>query len=239
MKSNKLIGLAVFNLAFVILEIILYSRGLVNLGAQPVPALIAGVVSAAAFIGVNYCILTFSGRKKRYQPDKLHSVQDYREALEYWQQSGHPFQQEVAMAIRQLDLFYQKQTALRALLGDDARKEDNPFLSVSDDVKSALLTNMKKILNRMTILDPNEQSRYQMHSEFLHHVLGQNKQLLSQYDNLIIEISQIGDSKEMETLNLEAITNALRELRDDRPVSNLQEMPGQSGQMLRSNPEDF
>lgn len=239
MKSNTLVGLAVFNIAFVLLEVILYSRGLVNLAAQPVPALIAGVVSAAAFIGVNYCILTFSGRKKRYQPDKLHSVQDYREALAYWQQPGHPFQQEVTMAIRQLDLFYQKQTALRALLGDDARKQDNPFLSVSDDVRNYLLSNMKKILNRMTILDPNEQSRIPMHTEFLHHVLGQNKQLLSQYDNLIIEISQIGDTAEMENLNLEAITNALRDLRDDRPAQTMPEGYTQPGQMMRSDPGDF
>lgn len=215
MDKKQLLPLAIFNILFVITEIILFSRGFLNLGARLVPALIAGALSMGVFFGVNYWILTSSGRRKKYKIDKIKSVQDYRDALSSWQSKNNPFNPELREAIRQLDLFYQKETALKALLGDQAKEPANPFMSVSNDVRGCLLTNMRKLLNRMTILDPNDQSKYPTHNEFIHRVLGQNKQLLSQYDNLIIEISQIGDSSDLENLHLENITAALRELRDN------------------------
>ena len=140
-----------------------------------------------------------------------------------WQNSKNPFNNELKTAIHQLDLFYQKETALRALLGDQAKEAGNPFLSVSQDVQECLFANMKKLINRMTILDFEDQSRFPMHYEFIRGVIGQNQQLLNQYDNLIIEISQIGDSSEMENLHLDNITEALRELRDGTPAAEVSE----------------
>ncbi len=67
----------------------------------------------------------------------------------------------------------------------------------------------------MTIIDPAEKTRYPMHAEYIRHILSQNQQLLSEYDNLVIEISQIGDSSQIQSLQLEAITQALRELREE------------------------
>ena len=46
-------------------------------------------------------------------------------------------------------------------------------------------------------------------------MLGQNRQLLGQYDSLIIEISQIGNTQEAENLHLDSITGALKELRNE------------------------
>lgn len=215
LKTNQLIALAVFNILFAVTEILLFSRGFLNLGASLVPALIAGVLSMGVFFGVNYFILTNSGRRKHYKIDKIKSVQDYRESLSSWQDKSNPFNAELREAVHQLDLFTQKETALKALLGEQSKESGNPFITVSNDVRVCLLSNMRKLLNRMTILDPMDQAKYPTHNEFIHHVLGQNKQLLSQYDNLIIEISQIGDSKDFGNLHLDNITEALRELRDE------------------------
>lgn len=219
MQKNQWIRLAVFNSCFALLEIVLFSRGLVNLGSRLIPAVVTVLVSAVVFFGVNYWLLNSSGRRKHYKMDKLRSVQDYRDALSSWESRDNPFGSEVQEGVRQLDLFKQKETALKALLGEQAKDPADPFLSVSNDVRDCLLSNMRKILNRMTIIDPMDASKFPMHNEFLHHVLGQNKQLLSQYDNLIIEISQIGDSKELENLHLDNITKALRELRDEQNVT--------------------
>ena len=234
MKSKTKVLLAVFNILFVIVEIVLFSRGLLNLGAHLIPALLAALLSVAAFVGINYWILTGSGKRRHVSTDKLKDLDDYRDALEAWQEKQNPFNPELRQAVHQLDLFCQKQTALKALLGDNAKEEGNPFLSVSEDVRHCLLSNMRKLLNRMTILDPTDQSKYPLHNEFVHHVLGQNKQLLSQYDNLIIEISQIGDSKDLENLHLDNITEALRELRDEHAAP-----AEESGMMMQQGSQEL
>lgn len=221
MKSNAIWKLLAFNLGFAVLEVVLFSRGLLNLGANPLAAVIAAVLSVAAFIGVNYWLLSSGEKPRAVKSGKLRDAQDYRDALEGWESQKNPFNNELHEAVHQLDQYQQKQTALRALLGDQAEEPGNPFLSVSEDVRDCLFGNMKKILNRMTILDVEDQSRFPMHYEFIRGVLGQNKQLLGQYDNLIIEISQIGDSSELENLHLNNITEALRELRDGTPAAEV------------------
>lgn len=221
LKSNVIWKLLAFNAGFAVLEVVLFSRGLLNLGANAVAAIIAAVLSVGAFIGVNYWFLSSGEHPHAVQSGKLRNAQDYREALEGWQSPKNPFNNELREAMHQLDLFYQKQTALQVLLGDQAKEPGNPFLSLSSDVQDCLFANMKKLINRMTILDLEDQSRFPMHYEFIRDVIAQNKQLLGQYDNLIIEISQIGDSTELENLHLEHITEALRELRDGTPAAEV------------------
>lgn len=204
-----------FNLLLVITEVILFSRGLVNLSAHRIPAIVTGVLSAAAFIGVNYWILNAANTDPGFHSERLRDAEDYQNAFEFWMKKSNPFRAEMRTAHHQIEVFRKKNRALRALLGEQARQEGSPFFSVSEDVESCLLTNSKKILNRMTIIDPSEKTKYPMHAEFIRRILSQNQQLLSEYDNLVIEISQIGDTSQVQSLQLEAITQALRELRDE------------------------
>ena len=218
MRSGKFWKLFGFNAAFAVLEIVLFSRGLLNIGAKPVAAVLAAAVSVGVFIGVNYWLLNSSSLPMTAQSKKLRDEQDYREALESWKSQQNPFNNELDEAIRQLELFCQKQAALRALLGDQAKEPGNPFLSVSEDVRACLFSNMKKLINRMTILDLEDPSRFPMHYDFIWGVIAQNKEVLTQYDNLIIEISQIGDTAGTADLRLDHITEALRELRSGTPA---------------------
>ena len=212
------IKLLIFNIVFVIIEIILYSRGLVNLLSVPIVALIAGVLSIGVFIGVNYYLLNNDGSKKALRMERLKTLPDYQQALDNWSGRGNPFHKEIREAQHQLELFQQKETALKALLGEEA-EEGNPFIEVSHDVNDCLLGNMKKIVTRMSISDFSDSSQISANTKFLKQVIGQNKQILSQYDNLIIEVSQIGTHATPE--NLENITNALRQLRDSNANVNL------------------
>ena len=212
MKKNTVWKLLLFNICFAVLEVILFSPGLVHLTAKPVLALIVGALSVGAFVGVNYFLLTCTSD----QSGKLRDAQDYRDALRHFKTRQNPFNSELDEAIHQLDQFYQKQTALKALLGESS-DDGNPFLAISEDVEECLFANMKKLTNRMTILDAAEPERFPMHHAFIREVLAQNKKLLVQYDNLIIEISQIGDNAQMQDLHLEHITEALRELRSGSP----------------------
>ena len=212
------IKMLIFNIVFVIVEIILYSKGLVNLLSMPIVALVVGVLSIGAFIGVNYYLLNDTGSNKALRMERLKTLPDYQEALDNWSGRGNPFHQEIREAQHQLELFQQKETALKTLLGDEA-EEGNPFIAVSDDVNSCLLGNMKKIVTRMSISDFSDSSQTPANLNFLKQVIEQNKQILSQYDNLIIEVSQIGTHATPE--NLENITNALRQLRDNNVNVNL------------------
>lgn len=224
MQSKTIIRLAVFNICFAALEVVLFSPGLLDLGSKPIAAVAAAALSVGGFFGVNYWLLNH--QTPSVQAGNLKDAGDYREALESWKSSRNPFNQELDLAVHQLDLFYQKNTALKALLGDQAKEPGNPYLSISEDVEECLFSNMKKLITRMTILDLTDGSRFPMHHEFIRGVLAENRKLLTQYDNLIIEISQIGDSTEMDDLHLESITEALRELRDASPAQQMQQTEG-------------
>lgn len=214
MDKNKALKMIVFNILFVVLEIILF-RGFLNAGVDMLTIGALIFMSVAAFFGANYTILNKKEKKKTIRMDKLKTIRDYREAIAAWHGKNNPFNSEIREAVYQLDLFQQKEEALKGLLGEQAKEPANPFMTVSDEVRDCLLSNARKLINRMMILDPMDQSRFPMHNEFVHHVLGQNRQLLSQYDSLIIEISQIGNSREMENLHLDSITSALKDLRNE------------------------
>jgi hypothetical protein len=228
LHSRSYIKLAVFNICFAVLQVILFSPGLADLGSKPVAAVITAALSVGAFFGVNYWLL--NDQPLSVQSGKLRDAQDYRDALESWKSAKNPFNQELSEAVHQLDLFHQKNTALKALLGDQAKEPGNPYLSITEDVEECLFANMKKLINRMTILDLEDGSRFPMHHEFIRGVLDQNRNLLTQYDNLIIEISQIGDSAVMDDLHLDSITEALRELRDSTPAPQQLQQAQQSGE---------
>jgi len=212
------IKLLIFNILFVILEIVLYSKGLVNLLATPVLAVIVGAVSIGAFIGVNYCLLNDNSSSKALRMERLKTLPDYQQALDNWSGRANPFHKEIREAQHQLELFQRKETALKALLGDEAQ-DGNPFIEVSRDVSDCLLGNMKKIITRMSISDFSDSSQNPANTRFLKQVIEQNHQILTQYDNLIIEVSQIGTHATPE--NLENITDALRQLRDSNANVNL------------------
>ena len=214
MDMKKLLKLLGFNLLFVVLEVILL-RGVLDSATNMIPVLALILMSAGAFFGVNYMIINKKEKKKALKMDKLRTIDDYREALYSYHSRNNPSESELREAVYQLDLFQQREDSLRALLGDQFKEPANPFVTVSDEVKAALLSNIKKCRNRRVFSDLADTARFPMHNEYLHHTLGQNRQLLSQYDSLIIEISQIGNNTETENLHLDSITSALKELRNE------------------------
>ena len=197
-----MLKIVIFNLLFVIAEIVIYAGDFL----QPEGKLTAGLMSIILFWAVNYHFLKHADRKKF--PVNLKTIQDYENALKFWQNKANPFCQEIKTALHQLEIFSQKRFALQTLT-----QKDTMFESVSQDVQSYLCLNVKKILNRMLILDLSEQGRLQMHKVYLCRILEENQNLLNQYDNLMIEISQLGEyDNQMPCLEL--ITEALQELRN-------------------------
>ena len=63
------------------------------------------------------------------------------------------------------------------------------------------------------IYDKGDSHKYNMHVTYLQQVLGENAHVLSDFENLILEVSQIGDDANAATPCLNELTNALRSMR--------------------------
>ena len=122
-----------------------------------------------------------------------------------------PFEEYIKIAIRQLESLKRKQKALRAVLDDS---KDSPFLSTAGEVDQYILANSKRLLNRVMIYDQGDAHKYNMHAAYLQEILGENAHVLSDFENLILEVSQIGDNATAaSTPCLTELTNALRSVR--------------------------
>ena len=141
---------------------------------------------------------------------RLKDADDYIKAFHAWLNEDTPFTTYIQTAIKQLESLKRKQKALRAVLDDS---KDSPFLSTANDVDAYVLANCKRILNRVMIFDQGEPYKYNMHVAYLQGVLGENAHVLSDFENLILEVSQIGDDATAATPCLNELTNALRSVR--------------------------
>lgn len=141
---------------------------------------------------------------------KLKNADDYIKAFTAWLNEDTPFDDYIKRAVKQLESLKRKQRALRAVLDDS---KDSPFLTTANDVDTYILANCKRILNRVMIYDQGEPHKYNMHVSYLQEILGENAHVLSDFENLILEVSQIGDDANAATPCLNELTNALRSVR--------------------------
>ena len=121
-----------------------------------------------------------------------------------------PFSPQLEKGLEQLDILRQKQNALSDLLKDS---DDSPFLSVGSDVTTYILTNCKHILSRIIIYGKSNASEFDIHKASLQELLDDNSRVLTDFEHLMVEISQIGDDITAETPCLNELTEALRSVR--------------------------
>ena len=189
----------------------------------------AGLAADAAILAANRASAVSDAKR-------LRDADDYLRAFHAWLEEDTPFAEHIKIAIRQLESLKRKQAALRSVLDDS---KDSPFFSVAQEVDSYILANSRRILNRVMIYDQNEPHKFNMHVAYLQEILGQNAHVLSDFENLILEVSQIGDdAADASTPMLTELTNALRQVRthDDpqwgqEPEQLRQDGPGGMMQM--------
>lgn len=190
-------------------------------------AVMAAVVAVSLF--VDAAVLHGKSASVVSDAKKLKDADDYIKAFNAWLNEETPFADYIKMAVKQLESLKRKQKALRAVLDDS---KDSPFLSTANEVDSYILANCKRILNRVMIYDQGEPHKYNMHVAYLQEILGENAHVLSDFENLILEVSQIGDDATAATPCLNELTNALRSVRKSGaeawdPVSDQNNPPQQ------------
>lgn len=230
MKNSTKIILTLLSVCEGILAVVLYNLLAETAANFPLKFLVMAAVVGLS-IGIDWLIIRGGSAENVSDAKKLHDSDDYIRAFEAWIAEGTPFADHLKIALRQLESLKRKQAALRAVLDDS---KDSPFLSVADEVNAYILANCKRIINRVMIYDDAEPHKFNMHVAYLQEVLGENAHVLSDFENLILEVSQIGDDQTAATPCLTELTNALRQVRKgDEPPPEDGQQPGSGGQMMR------
>lgn len=210
MKKSTLITLILLTVGEGALAIYLYT--ILSATSFTFGKYLALLAVVALSLTVDWMILRGNSAAAVSDTKRLKDTKDYIAAFEAWLREDTPFPDEMKIAMKQLESLERKQKALEAILSNDS---DSPFLQTADEVEAYILANCKRVLNRVMIYDPNEPQKYQTHLMYLRQVLGQNAHVLSDFDNLILEVSQIGeDHSGASTPCLNELTAALRSVRN-------------------------
>ena len=216
MKTSTKILLALLALVEGIVAVVLYDLLARTGGGDSFWKFFVLFAVVGLSLGIDAMIIHFGSARQVRDAKKLTNTNDYIKAFEAWLWEDTPFTEQIKIALKQLDSLKRKQAALRSILDDS---HDNPFLTVADDVNAYILANCKRILNRVMIFDRTEPHKFRMHAAFMQEVLGENAHMLSDFENLILEVSQIGDDANAPTPCLTEMTNALRQVRSgEAPV---------------------
>lgn len=208
MKSSTKILMIALTAGEVVLAVSLFhvlSKTSLSVGIY---LILAAVIALS--LGVDWLIMRGSSASAVSDAKKLKDADDYIRAFQAWLNEDTPFPEYIKLAINQLESLKRKQKALRVILDDS---KDSPFLTTANEVDAYILANSKRILNRVMIYDKGEPHKLNMHVAYLQEVLGQNAHVLSDFENLILEVSQIGDDANAATPCLNELTNALRSMR--------------------------
>ena len=158
---------------------------------------------------------------RKFDATNVKDADDYIKAFNAWLNEDTPFENYIKIAIKQLESLKRKQQALRAVLDDS---KDSPFLTTAAEVDQYILANSKRILNRVMIYDQGDVAKYNEHAAYLETILGEDAHVLSDFENLILEVSQIGDNATAAaTPCLTELTNALRSVRSGAEAWEQQE----------------
>ncbi len=186
-----------------------------------VRVLIIGAMCASVIFGA-YCVMkaqedTSRQHKKSIQKTtiaNLDEIQKMRKLLKARikaaKKSDSPFTDQLLEAGEQLDTLEHKQIAMSELLNNI---EGSSFLTVSEDVNKYVLKNANRILNRVIIYGASNPDEEDIHKSSLQELLDDNAKVLTDFENLLVEISQISDDITAETPCLNELTQALRSVR--------------------------
>lgn len=206
MNLQKLPLLLGFNLILAIADVILLSKGILQLdNSVRIIIILASIV--IFFIG-NYFILSSAYKKPRIKNVENADYDDFEDALKGWKGMNTPFNKQIDAALKQLELFNSRKDKLKAL------SQDSTFDSAIDEVQSNMFGNFNRLINRLLIFDKNDRSDFARSRDYINKLINTNEQYLDVFRKFIDEIAMLGDVSESNTtLSLQTITESLREIR--------------------------
>ena len=148
--------------------------------------------------------------------EKLATYYDYYAQLQMLNLESMPlgrFGIEAAEQIRRLD---SKMDALRALL-----PAEHPFFRNAADAEKYILENCKQILYRLTYCDQKDRALCRVHAKYLEARLAENEKVLRDFENLIIEVTQMNDDLPQQQPCLDVLADTLHQIRTGEETADV------------------
>ncbi len=221
MNNKVFLKLTILTLLLAIADIIVFSPGIVGLSfSNNVILFCLAILVNIVIISLEYIYLNYSTTGKYgYDLDKLKSADDYKDALESKLNKKSPFYDEVKQSLSQLDSITRKTNVLSELLEQNNQQHFTALIDLSNQATNFMFNNIRKILNRIAILDSDVSSTLENeHKEYMQRLLNSNENILSEFNKLLTEVSQMDDSSSSdESLSkvLNDMTKSLKTLRGE------------------------
>lgn len=138
----------------------------------------------------------------------LKTPSDYTRALRSLPIGTMPLGLYAERAALQIEQLGRKQKGLRAMLGSD-----HPFLKNSSEAETYILANCKKALWRLKYCDQSDPKLCRLHAEYLEGLLGENDKVLRDFEQLLIEVTEMDDALPRTAPNLDVLAETLHSVR--------------------------
>ena len=228
---KKPIKLTIFNIAFIIIAILSFSKRGLGLGFDPSNGALRFALSVSLSIfGIliffygNYLILT-KVEKIDYKIDKLSTIDDCINALIKCLKTDPSFSEEISRAIEQLKTLQRRKEALTTLLEQNGVSESFSYLNATGSKANFyVFSNIKKIINRLIVFDNEEylsnESTYDIetHRSYISGILKDNDNILKEYNSLLLAVSSIGDANMTNLEEIQEMTAALNHVLKGNPL---------------------
>jgi len=219
MKKNLIIKLVALNAGIIAVLLIVF------LGLRFSPMSPDKVVQAVSITIIAMCVIIFFVFNYRLlsgavdQPDALPQQdiarEDYRETLKKYRALNPDLDDEIELALDQMDSIDRKQEKLAEIL----KRNETPFESLTntgEETEKVIYNNIRYILNRVTIWDekeyhnPKKKLIYDAYIKQIKEVLDRNDAILVEFDVFLSEVSDIKNKVIDSDSGLEATISVLR-----------------------------
>lgn len=239
MKRKIIVKLILFNLVLLLTDIMIFSEGFIGLSIsdddtiKQALGITLMVVSVIVFSYYNYrYVMQYLQIKNIYIITELDTTEEFIAALSSYE-GKIVFQKEIATVQEQIKrLDKRKETLNNVLYQKFSNNDDLSILNVVSDITNALWKNTKQILNRLSVFDQEEYLKlkntnidlsntvlyekwqfFQGHISYIQNLIKMNEAALFEFDRLIIEVSQMGDTLSQNDLSkIKDIINAMQKM---------------------------
>lgn len=232
---KKHFKLAAFNITFIIIAILSFSKRGLGLSFDPSDGALNFAMSIsltflgiALFCFVNYTLLT-KKEKVDYKIKKMSTIGDCIAALEKCKHTDPTFLSEIEEAINQLRTLQRRSDSLTMLLEQNGVSEN--FASINKTAGKAkffVFENIKRIINRFIVFDNEEYlakgQSYDIseHKNYVRTILRDNDDILREYQNMLLAVSGVGDIHQTNLAELQIMTEALNRVLGGQQFASLE-----------------
>ena len=232
MSKSKILWLIKLNSAIIILNIVIFSPGLLNVKLvsssifETALAITIVIMSIIVFFTGNYKILT--SNDKKVISNKLDTYQQYIVQLKE-NSNKKTFSEDIDIILEQIQRLNKKKETINDILLQKFSSTEmsyTKFQSVLKDIEALFYLNIKSVINKINIFDQREYNKlnkdirykkinsdivrekmdmYNQYIKFIKDSIEDNEEILLKLDKLLLELSSFNSLEDGELENMSAM----------------------------------